>query len=224
MLKPAWKFSLALWLSLAGLAQVANEANKEYRNKEGRERVAQSLDSGARLERLRPADMIPLLGIKPGAVVADIGAGTGMMLPFLVEAVGPSGRVLAEDIQQDFLNKAEARIKTNNWSNVTTILGTDRNPNLPEAQLDLAFILDAYHHFDYPAEMLAHIARSLKPDGRIAVADFYRTRRGPQDKDMRSHVRADRDEVIREIEANGFQLEAKHDHASNQYVLLFRKK
>lgn len=204
--------------------QVATEANKQYQTPEGRQGIAKTLESPDRAERLKARELVALLGIQPGNTVADIGTGTGMMLPVLVEAVGPTGRVIAEDIQQDFLSKAEAKIKSNNWSNVTPILGTDRDPKLPEGQVDLAFTLDAYHHFDYPAEMLGHITRALKPAGRFVVADFYRTRRGPQDKDMKGHLRADKDEVIREIESNGFQLLAQHDHGTNQYVLIFGKK
>lgn len=217
-------FLFLLLLLPSASAQVAVDANKEYQTPQGRERIVKTLEDPHRQDRLKPRELAALLGIKPGSTVADVGTGTGMMLPFLVEAVGPSGRVIAEDIQQDFLSKAEAKVKSNNWSNVTLVLGADRNPNLPEGQLDLVFVLDAYHHFDYPAEMLGHIARALKPDGRLAIADFYRHRRGPQDKDMSKHVRADKDEVLREIEGNGYQLQAQQDHGSTQYVLIFRKK
>ena len=156
--------------------------------------------------------------------MADVGTGTGMMLPYLAEAVGASGRVIAEDIREDFLEQAKSRAKAKNLTNVTFVQGNDRSPNLPEGQLDLVFTLDVYHHFDYPPAMLGHISRGLKPDGRLAIADFYRTKRGPQDKDQSKHVRADKDEVIREVEANGFQLVSDQDHLPNQYLLLFRKK
>ncbi len=211
-----------LWVAPVG-AQVAAEANKQYQTPEGRKGIIKTLDDPQRFERLKARELAALLGIQPGSTVADVGAGTGMMLPFLSEAVGPSGRVISQDIQPDFLARAEARIKTNNLSNVTTLLGTDRDPNLPEGQLDLVFSLDAYHHFDYPAEMLAHFSRALKPDGRLAIADFYKRRRGAQDKDMSSHVRTDKEEVVREIESNGFRLVTQQDHGSNQYVLIFRK-
>ena len=218
--------SCFLFLALLSLApaQVATEANKEYQTREGRERIAKTLDDPQRQERLKPREMLAVLEIKPGSAVADVGTGVGAMLPFLVEAVGPSGRVIAEDIQQDFLDKAEARIKSNAWSNVSTVKGGEKDPNLPESQIDLAFVFDVYHHFNYPSDMLGHIARALKPDGRLAIADMYRKRRGPQDKDMSNHIRADRDEVIKEIEENGFKLLSYRDHGTNQYVLLFQKK
>jgi len=216
---------LAAGVSAAGVcAQVAAEANKQYQTTEGREGIAKTLSDAAREERQKPRELTALLGLQPGNTVSDVGTGTGMMLPYLAEAVGASGRVIAEDIQQDFLDKAKARAKEKNLSNVTFVLGSDRNPNLPEGQADVVFCLDAYHHFDYPADMLGHFARALKPGGRLAIADFYRSRRGAQDKDMKGHIRADKDEVKREVQANGWELLSEHDHLSNQYLLLFRKK
>jgi ubiquinone/menaquinone biosynthesis C-methylase UbiE len=211
-------------LPALGWAQVAAEANKAYQTPEGRARLIKTLDDPHRPDTVQAKELVKLLHIAPGSTVADVGTGTGMMLPFLVEAVGPGGRVIAEDIQTDFLSRTEARIQSIGWKNVTAVLGTDRNPNLPAGQVDLVFILDAYHHFDYPEEMLGHISRALKPGGRLAVADFYRHRRNAQGKDMSDHVRADRDEVRREIESSGFELLSNHDHATNQYLLIFRKR
>ena len=219
------KVCVALLVFVAcGWAQVAAEANKQYQTKQGREGLAKTLSDNQREERQKPRELVALLGIQPGSTVADVGAGTGMMLPYLSEAVGASGRVVSQDIQQDFLDKAQARAKSRSLSNVTFVLGTDRNPNLPAGELDLIFCLDAYHHFDYPADMLGHFSRALKPGGRIAIADFYQNKRGPQDKDMKGHIRAEKDEVLREIESNGYQLQSQHDHGTNQYVLVFRKK
>ena len=218
--------SCLLFVFLAGWApaQVAVEANKDYQTAEGRARIAKTLEDPHRAERMKPQEMVAALEIQPGNTVADVGTGVGAMLQYLTEAVGPSGRVIAEDIAQDFLDKAKARIEANQWTNVTTVLGTEKTTNLPAGQVDLVFVLDAYHHFNYPAEMLASIARGLKADGRLALADFYRTRRGAQDKDMSKHIRADRDEVIKEIEDNGFKLLSYKDQGTSQYLLLFRKK
>ncbi|MBI3693609.1 MAG: methyltransferase domain-containing protein [Acidobacteria bacterium] len=218
--------SCLLFVLLAGWAhaQVAVEANKDYQTAEGRARIAKTLEDPHRAERMKPKEMVAALEIQPGGTVADVGTGVGAMLEYLVEAVGPSGRVIAEDIAQDFLDKAKTRIEANKWANVTTVLGTEKTTNLPAGEVDLVFILDAYHHFNYPAEMLGSIARGLKKDGRLALADFYRSRRGAQDKDMSKHVRADRDEVIKEVEDNGFKLLSYKDQGTSQYLLLFRKK
>ncbi len=221
-MKPTLRVCSFLLLGALAYAQAAKEANKEFTTPESRAKVAKTLADPKREERLKPKELLALLEVAPGSTVADVGTGTGMMLPHLVEAVGPSGRVLAEDIHPDFLERIEARIKSSGWSNVTPVLGTERDPKLPAGQVDLAFILDTYHHFDYPEEMLGHVARSLKSGGRLAIVDFYRRRRAAQDKDMSTHVRADKDEVIKEIEGLGWKLESNRDHASNQYVLIFR--
>ena len=224
MKNPRFLPALLLTLFLPAAAQVAKEANKEYQSPADRERIIQRLENTDRVERLKLKELIPLLGIRPGSTVADVATGTGIMLPFLVEAVGPSGRVVAEDIQQQFLDKAQEKVKANGWSNVTLTLGADRNPNLPAGQLDLVFILDAFHHFDYPGEMLDHIARSLKPGGRLAIMEIYQKRRGSKDEDMSKHVRADKDQFTKEIEGFGWRLLSQNDHATNQYLLIFSKK
>jgi ubiquinone/menaquinone biosynthesis C-methylase UbiE len=223
-MKHTARFLLLLACLAASLAQVATEANKQYQTPEGRKGLAKTLGSPDRERNIRPKELLASVGIKPGSTVADVGTGVGMMLPHLVEAVGPAGRVIAQDIQQDFLTQAQARIKSNNWTNVTTVLGTDRDPRLPSGQVDAVFILDAYHHFDYPADMLGHIARALKPDGRLVIADYYRFRRNGKGQDKSGHIRADRDEVRGEIESNGYRLLSNHDHAEDQYVLIFGKK
>lgn len=198
-------FSVAAW------AQVADKANSGYKTKEGRESVAKTLDDPHRDDRQKPNELVAAMEIKPGMTVADIGTGTGYMLPFLSRAVGPTGKVFAEDIQADFLEKAKAKKQ----SNVELFLGTETDPKLPPASVDIALTLDVYHHFDYPDKMLANIGRALKPGGHLVVVDFYK-------KSRPDHVRLERDDVIKEIESNGFRLLSNKDHtANNQYILTF---
>lgn len=215
---------LGLAFALLGLTQVAREANRDYSTPEGRARIAERLEDSHRRERLQPPVLVAALDIRPGATVADVGTGTGVMLPYLSKAVGESGRVLAQDIHQDFLNIAEARVKREELHNVSFVLGADRNPGLPERHVDLVLVLDAYHHFDFPAEMLRHIGRALKPGGRVAIVDFYRFRRSADGDDMRQHVRADKEEVVRELDSYGYELVSQKDHADNQYLLILKKK
>lgn len=212
-----------LLLCYAATAQVAADANKNYQTAEGRAGVAKSLENPHRIDRMKPKELIGSLEIKPGSAVADVGTGAGVFLPYLAEAAGPSGRVVAEDIAQDFLDRAQARAKSSGLNNVTFVLGTDRDPKLPEG-LDLVYICDVYHHFDYPGEMLGHIKSALKPDGRLVIVDMYRFRKDEDGQDQKNHVRADRDEVIKEIEDNGLRLASYKDHGKAQYVLIFNKK
>ena len=209
----------------AALAQVAKNANREYLTPQARGRAAKEMDHPNRKLVEQSPRLVASLGIRPGEVVADIGTGVGYLLPYLAEAVGPHGRVIAEDIYEDFLSKAQEKIRANGWTNVITVRGTAKNPKLPFGGVDLALILDTYHHIDYPAEMLGHIRKALKPDGRLILVDFYRSRKHPgtTDKKLKEHIRADRDEVIREIQRNGFHLTRQFDHLPHEYVLIFRK-
>lgn len=214
---------LLVWLP-AARAQVAVEANKGYQTPEGRAKVAKTLDDPHRTEEMKPEEIMAALDVKPGSTVADIGTGVGFMLPYFEKAVGTNGRIFAEDIRQDFLDKAKARVDAAHWSNVTMVMGTERDPKLPQGQLDLAFTLEVYHHFDYPGEMLGYITRALKPDGRLVVADFYKFKRGGQGKDMSGHIRIDKSDVIKEVESNGYRLLSQRDHGESMYILIFAKK
>ncbi|MBK5292821.1 MAG: class I SAM-dependent methyltransferase [Acidobacteriia bacterium] len=200
--------------------QAADYANSGYKTKEGRERVGQTLSAHDRETTQKPKDLVENLKLKAGMTVADIGTGVGYMLPFLHAAVGPAGKIVAEDIFPDFLARARENATAKGLDNVAFVQGTEKDPHLPAASIDLALVLDVYHHFDYPAEMLAGIAKGLKPDGRLAIVDFYQS--GFRDP---KHIRLDEPDVIKELEANGFQLISTGVFTPNrQYLALFRKK
>ena len=118
-------------------AQVSKEANSGYQTKEQRERVASNLDRPEREKSQKPRELIAAIGVNNGDVIADIGSGVGFMLPYFLEAVGPGGKIYAEDIQQDFLDTVEEKKRENNWADVETILGDQKDPKLPEEQIDL---------------------------------------------------------------------------------------
>ncbi|HXN46260.1 MAG TPA: methyltransferase domain-containing protein [Bryobacteraceae bacterium] len=205
-------------------AQVAEKANAHYATPEQRSALARGMSDPSRDQEEKPRELIASLSISAGMAVADIGTGPGYMLPFLSGAVGPRGRVLAEDIFPDFLDVARRRAETAHLANVTLVLGTQTDPKLPAASLDLAFLLDVYHHFNYPAQMLARLRDSLREGGRLAIVDYYRRPGAMPSNDALEHIRIDQPDVIKEVEAGGFHLLSKHDHIPNsQYVLIFRK-
>lgn len=194
---PFWIAAATLWLVLGAAGQEAEKQDREGRHK--------------------PRELVAALQIRPGDVVADIGTGRGFMLPYLVEAAGPRGKVIAEDIRADFLAQVEQRVKATGWTNVATVLGAEKDPRLPAGALDLALVMMAYHEFEYPGEMLAHIRRALKPEGRLVVVDQQPGQEG-------AHAGVDRNRFADQIEANGFELVSQFDHAGNQFVLIFRKR
>lgn len=209
---------ITLLLSVASAyGQVAATANSGYKTTEGRERVAKTLAASDRDGRQKPQELVDALQIKTGMTVADLGTGVGYMLPYFSKAVGPSGKVLAEDIFPDFLAQAKQTVARNSLTNVEFIHGTDKDPKLPAGAVDLAFTLDAYHHFDYPELMLAVVKKSLRPGGRVAIVDFYKA--GFRDP---AHIRLDQADVIKEVESFGFKLVSKSDHLpGTQYIAVF---
>jgi ubiquinone/menaquinone biosynthesis C-methylase UbiE len=201
---------------------VAEGANQRYQTPAGRQSIAASLADPHRDDRQKPADLAARLGLKAGATVVDLGTGVGYMLPHLAKAVGPSGRVIAQDIFLDFLEDARDRVAKGQLTNVTFVTGSARDPKLPEGQADVVFTLDAYHHFDYPGEMLTGIRKGLKKGGRLAIADFYKRPGAMPNGNAVQHIRLDVDDVIKEVESNGFHLESRSEHiAGSQYLLVF---
>ena len=217
---------LALFLlATTASPQLSEKANEGYRTPEGRERVANNLDNPDREKNQKPRELIASIGVRKGDVVADVGTGVGFMLPYFVEAIGTTGFIYAEDIQQDFLDKTQERIDAGGWKNVETVLGDQVDPKLPAGKIDLAFILDAYHHFEFPLDTLKSLRQSLKPDGRLVVVDFYRSRPHPtmSEERLQGHIRLDRDGFTKEIESAGFRLDRYFDHLPHQYAIIFRK-
>jgi predicted methyltransferase len=215
---------------LAGLmnatltAQVAGPANAGYQTEQQRKGLAAGLGDPARDERQKPGELIRAMGLQPGMTVADVGTGIGYMLPFLSRRVGAGGRVIAEDIFDDFLASAKQRAENQKLANVTFVKGTETDPKLPGAAVDIVLALDVYHHFDYPEKMLAAIHQSLKPGGKLVVVEYYKRQEAMPGGRALTHIRLDRPDVIKEIEANHFHLVAEQEHIpDSQYVLILRK-
>ena len=219
------RIATLLLLLQAVNAQVASEANKRYQTPEGRAGIATTLADPHRDERQKPKELVAALGLKPGMAVADIGTGVGYMLPFLHEAVGAKGRLFAEDIFDDFLKQARERVDHNKFTNVTFIKGTEHSTNLPANAVDVAMILDAYHHFDFPSDMLASIEKGLKRDGKLVIVDFYKRADAMPNGNAIQHIRIDFDDVVKEVESYGFQfIEKKEQIPNSQYLAIFSRR
>ncbi len=127
----------------------------------------------ARLNRLQPPDQImDAIGVKKGMIVAEIGAGRGRYVVQLAVRVGENGKVYAEDIDAASLQYLERRCERGGLKNVETILGDVTDPKLPKGELDLIFIISAYHHFDDPVALLKNARPALKSDGILAIGEW----------------------------------------------------
>ena len=221
---PTKTLVLALLAALSLPAQVATQANSGYQTEQQRKAVANGLADPARDEKQKPMELVRAMGVQPGMTVADVGTGVGYMLPFLSRRVGPEGKVIGEDIFDDFLASAKAHAAETKLGNVTFVKGTETDPMLPEGAVDIVLVLDVYHHFDYPEKMLAGIYKALKPDGRLVIVEYYKRAEAMPGNRALTHIRLDMPDVIKEIEANRFHLIAEKEHIPNsQYVLILRK-
>jgi len=167
--------------------------------------------------------IVAAVGLKPGMKMADIGAGTGLFtLPF-ASAVGAEGKVYAVEISKKFVEHIRARALKNNAPNVETVLCTDRSVELPQHSIDLAFICDVYHHFEFPQASLASLHKALKPGGEIVLIDFKRIP-GESSDFIMGHVRAGQEVFEAEVTAAGFEKVGElKDVLRENYFVRFRK-
>ena len=130
------------------------------------------LERSSRVAEERPQTLIKALKLKAGDKVADIGVGTGYFARRISRVIGPKGTVYGVDIQQEMLDLLKRNLKNAGINNVEGVLGTIQNPNLPANTIDLALMVDVYHEFSHPYEMMQNICKSLKPGGRIAFVEY----------------------------------------------------
>ena len=169
--------------------------------------------------------ILEALNVQTGMNVADVGAGTGLFSLPLAKAVGSDGRVFAVDIVPEFLERIDKLAGERALTNVTTVLCTERSIELPPDSVDLVFVCDTYHHFEYPRSTLASIHRALCPGGRLVVIDFMRSP-GKSRAWVLDHVRIGQQETAAEITAAGFERLADPPPIAGleeNYLMSFRK-
>ncbi|MBE9052979.1 methyltransferase domain-containing protein [Nostocales cyanobacterium LEGE 11386] len=167
----------------------------------------------------QPSKVVSALNLQPQDVVADIGAGTGYF-SFRLASLLTEGKVLAVDIQPEMLNIIEFFKKEKNITNVEPVLATLTNPNLPSASVDLALMVDAYHEFEYPQEVMEGIVKALKPGGRVVLVEY----RGENPFIMikRLHKMTQR-QVRKEMQAVGLVWRETKNLLPQQHLLVFEK-
>lgn len=171
----------------------------------------------------RRDDIIRALDLQPGMSIADVGAGTGFFTMLMAQQVGPMGKAYAVDIAPEFVKAIEARAKGEGIGNIVGVVNDQKSVRLPAESVDLVFISDTYHHFEYPMTTLESIHQALRPDGELVIIDFKRIP-GFSGAWVMNHVRAGEQQVTTEIQAAGFELVQRLDFMQTQYYLRFRKR
>jgi predicted methyltransferase len=212
------------WLRQAGLVLIAGIAVAAAHATEmghehafhGAEHWAKVFDDPARDAWQKPHEVIQALQLKPDAVVADIGAGTGYFSMRLAHNV-PRGKVYAVDAEPDMVAHLKRRAEEAKLANVRAVQATTESPQLPE-KVDVVLLVDVYHHIGNRTRYFSRLRESLKPGGRLAIVDFRMDApMGPE-----KSGRVSPDVVKRELKEAGYTLAAVHDFLPNQYYLVFQ--
>jgi predicted methyltransferase len=178
------------------------------------------MDRAARESEEDPELALDLIGIAPGTVVADVGAGSGYMTVRLAKRVGPNGTVLANDVQSTLLTAVRDKVRALQLTNVKTIQGTETDARLPDGAVDLALLFDVYHEFRNPQPMLQSIRRALKPDGRLVLVEY---RKEDTSLPIAETHRMSVAEARTEVEAEGFVFERLAPGLPRQHIIVFRR-
>lgn len=166
--------------------------------------------------------LVESLQLKPGMVAADIGAGSGVITLMMANHVGPTGKVLAVDVQQEMLDLLAKKLKLQKIENVELVRGTEKSPRVKENTVDLAIMVDVYHEFAFPYEMMVEIAKSLKPGGRVAFVEYRKEDPAVPIKLVHKMTEA---QVKREVEQPEFGLKWKETIGvlPRQHIIIFEK-
>ena len=178
------------------------------------------LDREERESEEAPTRALQIIGITAGSTVADIGAGSGYFTERLARLVGPSGRVIASDIQKGMLDLIAQRVARARLSNVTLVLGEPANPRLVKESIDLALMVDVYHELGDPQTVLRHIREALKPRGRLVLIEYKGE--DPTIPILPSHKMTVAQAKL-EVEHEGFVLATVNSSLPRQHVLIFEK-
>jgi ubiquinone/menaquinone biosynthesis C-methylase UbiE len=216
-------FCLAPHVAWSQKASVKPGVNKNF-EKPDAEQWAKRFEREGREPYDKRDAIVKASQVKPGMSVADVGAGTGLFTRLFARQVGPEGRVYATDIAREFIEHIEKTCQEAGLENVTGIVCTAEDSGLAPDSIDMAFICDTYHHFEFPRQTMDSIYRALRANGTVVVIDFRKIE-GVSPQWIMGHVRANQEMVRKEIEAAGFAfLEDKGEMLKDNYFMRFRKR
>lgn len=165
------------------------------------------------------AMLIKNLGLRKGMTIADIGAGSGYYSRLLSKQIG-NGKVYAVDIEPEMIVFLDERITLEKLSNIVTVLGKETSVSLPESSIDLMLLVDVYHEFSFPYEMVQSMHRALKPDGKLVLVEFRAEDDAVPIKTIHKMSEA---QAVKELKAAGFRLEKNFSNLPWQHCMIFVK-
>ncbi len=168
----------------------------------------------------KPAEVVAALALKPGEVLADIGAGSGYFAVRLAKEVGPAGRLYGVDVSPEMIVHLNRRLRDGGITNVQTVLSAPDDPLLLDASVNRFFICDTWHHIDDQAKYLALMKRMLRPGGQVVMIDFQK-RELPVGPPLAMKIA--REDLIKQMEGAGFRLTGEHTFLPYQYFLTFAR-
>jgi predicted methyltransferase len=222
---PCAILAVFLGTTVSALAQeksVKPGINKPFENPDLPEYV-KKFEGESREIATKAKEIVAACKLKPGMAVADVGAGTGLFTRKFAIEVGAKGKVYAVDISAPFLRYIEKTCAETGIKNVETISCDQFSTKLPKNSVDLVFICDTYHHFEYPQRTLQSIYDALRPGGQLVLIDFHRVE-GKSSEFVMGHVRAGQEVFVREITAAGFKETGQESILKENYFVRFEKK
>jgi ubiquinone/menaquinone biosynthesis C-methylase UbiE len=184
---------------------------------------ALTLESGRRMESLEIEEVVDQIGLEPGQLVADIGAGTGIFSVPLARAVRPGGRVFSVEVDPGFLPLIRAKAGQGNVDNIQPVLGQFEDPRLPRGDMDVVFFHDVLHHIQGRAEYLQAVAGYVKPGGRVVVVDYDSNVPGVPHSNQ-PEMLINPDQVDGWLRAAGFELSREVGMFDDKFFVIYTKR
>jgi ubiquinone/menaquinone biosynthesis C-methylase UbiE len=180
-----------------------------------------ALEDPKRDAHQKPHEVVHALGLKPGEVVADIGAGSGYFTFHLARHVGENGKIYAVDVSPDMILHINRRIRDTKATNIVSVLADPNDPLLPDQSVNRLFVCNVWHHVGNQTNYLSLMKKMLKPGGEIVMIDFHK-KELPVGPPLQTKIA--REDLIKQIESNGFRLTKEHTFLPYQYFLVFAPK
>lgn len=208
---------IALLITTPAFAQHVDDQQEAHRLHQNPSAYIKALEDPKRDAYQKPQEVLQALAVKGGEIIADIGAGSGYFTSRMAAHVGPNGRVYAVDVSPDMIRHLSRRIREERLLNVVPILAPPDDPMVPEP-VDRFLIVDVWHHIEDQTGYLDKMKKSLRPGGQVVMIDFHK-REMPVGPPVAMKIA--REDLVKQMTANGFRLSAEHTFLPYQYLLVF---